>query len=100
MCNEGCAVWTKDNNLCGNCADWRRLVAQGHALPVNIEDVRPGMWVCPEYADEYRETKVVIVDSDDGKGDVWMRVCYNDGGWDTMRKGEVMFESGRRRKND
>ena len=95
MCD--CQAWTADHNLCGNCADWRRLVREGYAEPVNVEDIRSGAWVCAHTDDEYRQVATVFVHEDDGNGTQWLRVEYTDGTCDIMRRGSDMFKSTRER---
>ena len=95
MCDQGCKAWTKRENLCHNCCDWRRILEAGNADECRVEDVRSGWWVCQSYEDEYRQVATVFVHEDDGDGTQWLRVEFTDGSYVIRRMGTVFFKSTR-----
>ena len=97
MCDQGCKSWTKRENLCANCSDWRRILEAGSAEECRIEDLRSGWWVCQPDEDEYRQVATgSFVQAEEG-GKQWFRVDFTDGSYVIRNLGTVFFKSTRMR---
>ena len=96
MCEQGCKAWTKSENLCSNCSDWRRILEAGNADECKIEDLRDGWWVCLPSEDEYRKVYRTFMHYENVEGKEWWRVVFSDGSYVIRPAGTVFFKSTRR----